>query len=181
MISISDETFAKMQTLATPLVDTPDTLIDRALGALAEKENPTNRQSESSVRSFNPGAPPSLAHTTPNAMTLCGTRFAKAETSWNHLMVATIREAARRGKSPQELHLMLTVNSVLGRKQDSGYKFLPDVGISVQGQDANGAWRQTYEIASMMNLGVEVEFSWQNKPKAAMPNVRGRFIVGSAP
>ena len=56
---------------------------------------------------------------------------------------------------------MLIVNSIAGRKDDNGYKYLPEIGISVQGQDANGAWRQTYELASRFGMSLEVLFTWQ--------------------
>lgn len=179
-ISVSDETFAQMQALAIPLVDTPDSIIARALTALeANGETPREAKSGASARSFNPAAPPSLSHTTPKSITLCGTKFRKSETHWNGLMIAAIREAARRGKTAEEINQILTINSLVGRKEDNGYRYIPDVGVSVQGQDANAAWRQTYEIASKLGFGIDVEFTWQNNPKAAMPNTHGRFSVGS--
>lgn len=177
-IEISDELFARMQSLATPLVDTPQSVIARALNALQEAEGGIHSASEGEVQSFNPAAPPSLSHTTPKSMTLDGHRLPRSETYWNTLMIAVIRAAATRVGGAGELLPLLTVNSVAGRKEDNGYKYLPDVGISVQGQDANGAWRQTYELAHRLGMSLEVVFTWQAVDKAAMPNTTGRFSVG---
>lgn len=179
MISISDETFARMQSLAIPLVDTPDSIVLRALTALEAGGGGGAKPGEqASAQSFNPAVPPSLSHTTLKSAVLAGTRFERSETSWNNLMIAAIREAFARGNSKLDLALMLTVNCVIGRREDSGYKYIEDVDLSVQGQDANSAWRQTYDLASRIGLGIEVEFVWQDNPKAAMPGATGRFSVG---
>jgi len=179
-ISISDETFARMQSLAIPLVDTPDSVILRALHALDREGRDPMRCGHDRVRSFNPAAPPSLSHTTLKSASIGVTKLEKAETSWNSLMIAAIRELYRRGRRGPQLCDHLRVNSVEGRRDDSGYKFIEDLGISVQGQDANSAWRQSYDIASGFGIAVEAEFAWHQNPKAAMPGVIGRFSVGAS-
>lgn len=176
-IQVSDETFARMQALAVPLVDTPDSIILRALVAL-EGSGGADRGGEPSAHSFNPAVPPSLSHTTLKSVALAGIRFERSETSWNNLMIEAIREAARRGWSKLDLALGLTVNSTPGRREDSGYKYIEDVDLSVQGQDANSAWRQTYDLACRVGFPIEAEFVWQDNPKAAMPGATGRFHVG---
>jgi len=72
---------------------------------------------------------------------------------------------------------LLTVNFVHGKRESGGYKYIPDAGISVQGQDANAAWRQTYRLASSFGISVEVEFAWQDNEKAAMPNTAGHLYI----
>jgi len=178
MIEISDELFARMQAFAAPLVDTPETIISRALSALEAGNGLARHDLGSKTRSFNPAAPPSLAHTTPKRMVLAGRVLPRAETYWNTLMLEVIRRARDEGLTPNQLLSALSVNSVAGEKDLNGYKFLSDVGISVQGQDANSAWRQTYDLATTIGVAVEVEFVWQDTPKAAMPGVTGRFTVG---
>lgn len=181
MIEVSDGTFSRMQKLAVPLVDTADSLVEKALTALEGAHGGEDRAGALdtlSARPFNPAAPPNLAHTTPNEIILCGVRLSRTDTYWNNLMIATIREAKNRGLSATQLKDMLTIKSLVGPKEDSGYRYLWDVGLSVQGQDANSAWRQTYDIAARLGLDIEVVFTWQNDPRAAMPNVTGRFRVG---
>ena len=58
---------------------------------------------------------------------------------------------------------------VNGKKTDSGYKFYPKANISIQGRDANEAWRMSVELAGRLNADVFVEFEWRNKKKAEHP------------
>jgi hypothetical protein len=44
---------------------------------------------------------------------------------------------------------------VKGKKEDEGYRYLADVNLSVQGQDANAAW------AKQLNCPFEVIFAWR--------------------
>lgn len=177
-ITLPDELFAKLQKHAVPLVDTPLTVIERALTALEEgDEEPRKAQSGSDVRSFNPAAPPSLSFTTPQVARVGGKMLPKSKTYWNPIMYSVIEEAAKKGVSQDDIADLITVPYVEGRKEDNGYKFVEVAGISVQGQDANSAWKQTYRLASSFAIDIEVEFSWQNTDKAAMPNTAGSFYI----
>lgn len=176
----SDALFARLQSHAVPLVDTIDSVVERALDALEAAASEPLEASGTTVHSLNPAAPPNLAHTTPKAMFLDGKRLAKSETYWNTLMHEVIRTASKKGLSVQYILDLMVVPGALGEKTNNGYKYLPDVGISVQGQDANGAWKQAYHIAETLNIPVKVEFSWQNKKAAAMPNATAVLQVHGA-
>lgn len=177
-IELPDELFSKLQKHAIPFIDTPISVIERALVALeAGDEEPTSRRGSPEARTFNPSAPPSLTFTSPQTATVAGLTLPKSETYWNAIMFAVIREAARRGQSTRDIIDLITVNSEPGRREDNGFKYLEEAGLSIQGQDANGAWRQAHVIASSFGIPVEVKFAWQNNPKAAMPNVTGSFFV----
>jgi hypothetical protein len=107
---------------------------------------------------------------------LDGKRFAPAETYWNHLLLAMVR-AAKKGRTTAEVSNLVVCNHVTGKKEDNGYKYLSDVGLSVQGQDANGAWRAIAHLGLALKLPLEVQFSWQDNPKAANPSQSGRFLI----
>ena len=178
MIELPDDLFRKLQQHAVPFVDTPVSVIERAIEALeAGDEEPSRPMAAPGVRTFNPAAPPNLAFTTPRKISVAGNALPKSETYWNSLMFAVILEAARRGVSPEDIHELLTVNSELGKREDNGFRYLEPAGLSVQGQDANSAWRQAHTIASSIGILVEVTFVWQNNPKAAIPNAIGSFYV----
>jgi hypothetical protein len=66
---------------------------------------------------------------------------------------------------------------VIGKKEDNGYKYLDGVGISVQGQDANNAWRTTYRVLKAIKVPAEVTFVWQDNPKAVAPGSAGKLTV----
>lgn len=175
MREFSDATFERLKSYAEPLVDTIDTVINRALDALDEIQG---RQPDSGMKAFNPAAPPNLAHTTVRSIELCGRILHPNETFWNTLLIAVLREAVSRGVSSLTLEAVLTANCIAGRKEDDGYRFYKDLDLSIQGQDSNAAWRATYNLAKDLDLSLKVTFSWRDNPKAAFPGLIGTFTVG---
>jgi hypothetical protein len=180
-VDLSTKTITRLQKLAIPLIDTFDTVIAKLLDAYETKPKAgvIIHQSHTSIQAFDPAAPPNLAHTTVKSIKFCGKVLKPSETYWNPLMHAAIRKVAERGIPVEELKSHVLANSIVGQKEDDGYKYLADVGLSVQGQDANGAWKTTYHLASTFSLPVAVTFAWQNNPKATAPNVTGSFTVQS--
>jgi hypothetical protein len=178
-IDLSESTFGRLQAHAEPLVDTIETVINRVLDAYEANEGDARKGSGLGVRSFSPAGPPNLAHTKVLSAELCGRTLPPAETNWNALLIASVREAGRRLGGAEQLKRLVVVNSVLGKKEEGGFRYLPDVGLSVQGQDANGAWRATYHLARNLGLSVSVTFVWYENEKAAFPGITGRFSVAS--
>lgn len=176
-IEITDEIFARLQKHAIPLVDTSLTVISRALDALEAGDEDPIVPTATGPQSFNPAAAPNLTHTTPRRAQVDGHSLSKGETYWNPIMFAVITAAAKKGTSADDLLDLLTIPAVKGEKVGSGYRYLPEAGISVQGQDANSAWKQTYRVASSIRVHVQVVFVWQDTPKAAMPNITGSFFI----
>jgi hypothetical protein len=174
-VPLEPTTIDRLKSHAEPLVDTFDTVVNRAIDALEALKGKSIGHNNL-ARSINPASPPSLSFTTVHSVHLNAKRLPPAESYWNQLLLAAIREA--RKKLPKEAVKDLVIcNSVLGRKEDNGYRYLDDVGISIQGQDANGAWRATHHILKALKIPVEVEFSWQDNPKAASPGTRGKIVM----
>lgn len=176
-IEIPDELFARLQKHAVPLVDTPLSVITRALDALEAGDEMPQPPQSAGPRSFNPSAAPNLSHTTPTRALVGEATLPKSQAYWNPIMFAVIAEAANRGTTTDDLLDLLTIPAVKGEKEGSGYKYIAEAGLSVQGQDANSAWKQTYRIASSVGVHVQVVFVWQENPKAAMPGVTGSFFI----
>jgi hypothetical protein len=183
-VKLSTSLFERLQAHATPLVDTIETVILRAVDALDAQKAAANGSktapADEGPIEFKPGRHPSLSHTTPKAITLNGKEFAKGDIYWNTLMYATIREAHAQGHTLEQITSEMIVKHVQGKKEDNGYKFLEEVGISVQGQDANAAWKQAYTMATAFEMSIQVIFTWQANEKAAQPNVTGIFLVNQA-
>jgi hypothetical protein len=76
-----------------------------------------------------------------------------------------------------EARRLIIVNFVPGEKKDEGYRFVPELGISVQGQDAKDSWKGASHIAKQLGVPVEVEFLWRMKEGAEFPGVTGRLSV----
>ena len=97
------------------------------------------------------------------------------ELNWNRLLDKAIRVAPKVLNDPKKVTTLLHINAVVGQKEDQGYRFLSDTGISVQGQDANGAWRAVYRIAKELSIPFDVEFMWLQKEGVAYAGQTGRF------
>jgi hypothetical protein len=63
---------------------------------------------------------------------------------------------------------------------DEGYRFLSDIGISIQGQDSNGSWKGARHIAQKLGLQLSVTFKWREKEGAVFPGVTGRLAIAAA-
>jgi len=177
-ITISEHLFSRLQQHAVPLVDTIETLMARAIDALDAVKAGSAPSPGAAIQEFNPNAPPSLTHTTVRSIKLQGKLLPKSETYWNSLMYAAVRAIAEQADTSQDMiKAMLIVPHADGEHSDKGYRFLPEVGISIQGQDANSAWQQVAQIALVFAISIEVVFTWQDNEKAAMPGVTGTFKV----
>lgn len=155
------------------MVDTYDTVINKALDALEAQHKGQQDGPSTAERVLNPASPPNLAFTTVKFVKLNGEPLPP---HWNTLMLAVIRECGRH-MTKEQIRKLIICNYVAGKKEDHGYKYLEDVGVSVQGQDANNAWKATYHILKAIKVPVEVQFVWQENPKAAAPGSSGKFLV----
>jgi hypothetical protein len=77
-----------------------------------------------------------------------------------------------------KLWQVAAVNLVQVKKMDEGYHHREGADISVQGQDANAAWRSVLFIAQNLMCSVEVSFLWRNKEGAEHPGKTGSMRFG---
>lgn len=179
--SIQDSTFERLQRHAKPLIDTLDTVINRALDALEQIEGHPALGSEGSgeaERRIDPRALPELTHTKVLDASIDGEPMARA--NWNLLLEAMLRHAMKRVGTFDKLRKLCPVNMVKGRKEDEGFSYLSDIDVSVQGQDSNGACRAVVTAAQGLGIAVEIGFMWRLKESAAYPGERARLqVVGS--
>jgi hypothetical protein len=177
-IELSPITFTRLQTHAVPLVDTIESVINRMIDAYEKKADAATEGGDGqSVRSFNPNAAPDLTHAKILGVTFCGKPLGRGQDNWNGLLNAAVREAKAKAKSSSEFKQLMVVNYVEGQKQDEGYRHLSDLNLSVQGQDANGAWRAVSHIAEHLGCPLTVKFAWREKEGAAFPGVVGQFAI----
>lgn len=169
-VNLEASTIDRMKQYAEPLVDTLDSVILKGLDAI------DMLAAKTSDRMLNPASPPNLAYTTVKAAVLKGKHLPAGETYWNQILLAVVREAATH-MTTAELDKNILCNHAAGKKEDNGYKFLEDVGLSIQGQDANNAWKSAYHLIKTIKLPVEVTFVWQDNPKAVSPGATGKFNI----
>lgn len=180
-VDLSPTTFTRLQAHAVPLVDTIESVINRLLDAYEAKGGTPVPPAESGeaniVRQFNPNTPPDLTHTKVLAIEFAGKPLQRGEANWNGLLNVAVRAARANAKSTADLKRLLIVNFVERQKADEGYRFLSDVGISVQGQDANGAWKGACHVAQQLGCELKATFVWREKEGAAFPGTTGQFHI----
>lgn len=176
---LSPATITRLEKHAKPFTDTVDTVVNRILDAYeATHEQADDRDIVvgGAMKDFDPSSPPNLTHTKVLSIHFNRNKLPREETNWNALLNEAIRVAKKHSKSAEELHRVILANFVVGKKEDDGYRYLNDVNLSVQGQDANSAWKAFFNIARLLQLPFEVVFAWRLKPEASHPGVTGRFL-----
>jgi hypothetical protein len=121
-----------------------------------------------------PGAPPSLSYTIITSIVLDDLRLPPTDHFWNSLLVATIRKATT---PADRLLALISCRYTIGKTKGAGFKYIPDLGLSVQAQSAANAWKATYSILLQIKVPLELEFRWDDHPSAAFPGVRASLRV----
>jgi hypothetical protein len=180
-ITLEEDVFADLKQFAEPLVDDINSVIRKLIDSYLQKTGATlsptpSKQKVGGVMEFDPASPPNLRYTTPTKITLDGKLFKPTETYWNTLLIEVIRRAAGL-VSEKNVPDLVIVNHQIGKKTDTGFKFIPEANVSVQGQDSVMAWKAIHHVAAQLGIPVEVEFRWQSKAMAAYPGGRARMRV----
>jgi hypothetical protein len=183
-INISQPLFLKLQEMAEPFVDTPETVISKAVDFYLSNNKvgykataiPQAAPVDAGVMVFQPDAPPDLSFTRPVSIILEGVKFDKPMLYWNPLLFEIVRLAATRLKDTDRLKQMLLCNYADGQSgEENGYRFIPEAKVSVQGQAANPCWKSISHIVKQLGLKLDVTFVWEDKPKAAHPTKTARM------
>ena len=182
LIEISSQTFARLQKHAVPLIDNIESVINRFIDHYeGQTGTPVSTvpgsDQQPNIRQFISVSPPDLTHTKILAIEFKGKPFEQGRMNWGSLLLAAIREAKSIAKSVSEFKRLVLVNFVEREKKDDGYKFYSDIGLSIQGQDSNYAWKGVYHIAQTLGLQVQVTFAWREKDGAAFPGIIGQFSI----
>ena len=175
-VELSQQTFARLQKYAVPLVDNIESVINRLADAYDAQGGAPAPGAQVAVQLFNPASPPDLTHSRIMSVRFDQTDLDPDEHNWNRLLDRAIGVAFRLLRDPKRVISTIGINGIPAKKEDQGYRFLPECGISVQGQDANAAWRAIYRVAKTLNLQFDVEFMWAQKEGLAYAGQSGRFL-----
>lgn len=176
-IEIHETTFGRLQDHARPLVDTPDTVINRALDALERLHATpmTMVEDPSRERRIDPLRLPDFKHTKVLDAVIDGQSIANP--NWNRLLDHIVVLAVGRLSDFGQVQKTCPVNMVQGRKDDEGYDYLVEAGISIQGQSANSAGRALVTISQELGVPLEIGFMWRLKDGAKHPGERARLML----
>jgi hypothetical protein len=81
--------------------------------------------------------------------------------------------AFKKAGSFEELRKMTRAQVRKGAYSDEGYRFVPEIGVSIQGVDAGHAWEYALRLAVHLKVPVKAELEWRHNDKAAHPGERG--------
>jgi len=181
-IEIPEPLLKRLQKHATPFVDSPLSVIERWADFYEQHNQPkTDTKATNSkhpammishgARQFDPKRPPSLLHTR-----VRGEFDATQFSNWNDMLrIAHIR-AFKEAGTFEELRKMTRAQIRKGAYSDEGYRFVSEIGISIQGVDANHAWEYALRLAIHLKVPVKAEIEWRQNDKAAHPGERGIMV-----
>ncbi len=184
VIRLSDATFLELKTIATWLsANTPSEVIDRLvrekldqLGLERDHDDEPELGSADDVMKFEKA--PGLSFTRITAAKIGGVPIKKV--NWANLLLEMIASLKAKGLSGAKLVSELQVPAKSTEYSNDGYTYHPQLGISVQGQSAQDAWKEVERIAVKWAIPVEVEFQWrqhknaQHPGRSALLRIRGR-------
>lgn len=186
-IVIERNTFERLQRHAKPLVDTPDSVITRALDALdqlkgsgeATSQAPTAGDGAAAAGErgmvFGPTEPlPDVSHTRLLAVSIGGS---SVRANWNPAVEVMLTRASKHYGDFNQLKRRCAVNIVPGERDDRGYKYLPQAGLSYQGLNAKAAANAIVRLAKDIGVALDLDFEWHDKERAAYPGQRATIHV----
>jgi hypothetical protein len=183
VIRLSDATFSELKTIATWLgASKPSEAIDRLvrekldqLGLERDTADEAELDSHDEVMKFD--KTPGLSFTRITAAKIGGVPIKKM--NWANLLLETIASVKAKGLSGAKLVSELQVPAKPTKYSSDGYTYHPQLGISVQGQSAQEAWKEVERIANKWAIPVEVEFQWRQNENALHPG-RSAFLRAGA-
>ncbi len=70
-------------------------------------------------------------------------------------------------------------NIVHRKNEDEGYGYLPDINISVQGEESNAACRSVIVLARSLRIEIDTSIIWRPKDKTTFPSERSQLTIRS--
>jgi len=185
VVRINDATFADLSTLKTWFrTKTPGETIDRIVReAMEQLGMARDDEAEEVATTTSDGAmqfdtAPGLAFTKPLAASISGKSIHSPR--WSAILLTMIAQVKAKGFEGDKLVRELAIPAKVEQYEEGGFKYHPDLGISVQGQSASEAWKEADRLAKKWRIPVTVEFRWRQNPKAQFPGKTGVLRSGNA-
>lgn len=176
VVRVSDASFSELSIISTWLkTKTPSETIELIVREKMESLGLERDVNEPAGLDSGPSRPTGLSFTRVVSAKVNGKELEKA--NWANVLLQTIHSVSKKlGISSKELSAQLQVRTRVGQYEDDGFKYHKQLGISVQGQSAQDAWKEVDRLARKFDIPVEVEFQWHDNPKAQRPGQMGRLL-----
>lgn len=185
VVRINDASFADLSTLKTWYgTKTPSETIDRLVRETMEQLGMERDDEPEDVVTTTGDGPmqfdtaPGLAFTKPQAASINGK--APHSPRWSAILLTMIGQVKAKGVEGEKLVRELAVPAKAEQYEEEGFKYYPDLGISVQGRSASDCWKEVDRLAKKWRIPVSVEFRWRQNPKAQHPGKTGVLRSGNA-
>lgn len=185
VVRINDATFTDLKTIAAWFgTKTPSETIDRVVREAMEQlgmerdDQPEKIGATTATGAMEFDTAPGLTFTKPLTASINGKALHVPR--WSAILLAMIAQVKAKGFEGDKLVRELAVPAKAERYEEDGFKYHPDLGISVQGQSAADAWKETDRLAKKWRVPVTVEFLWRQNPKAQYPGRTGLLRSGHA-
>lgn len=183
VVRISDAAFADLKAISVWIgAQTPSQTIERLV---REKMDALDLERDVPLAASNDGAStngdlmfqdtPGLSFTRVLEASVNGHVLSKP--TWVALLHQVIRQVRDTGLRGQALCEALQLPAKPGLFEERGYRYDPDLGISIQGQAAPDAWREARRLAETYRVSVRVRFQWRDNEKAQYPGRVGVLTV----
>jgi hypothetical protein len=187
VIRINDAAFADLKSIATWLGtatpgETIDQLVRQAMDQLGMERDvapePDDPVTTKNIAMEFPDGAPGLSFTKP--LSAFVNHKSVRSPRWSSILLSVIAQVKAKGFEGEKLVKELNVPAQDTQYDDEGFKYHPDLGISVQGQSASDAWREIDRLARKWQIPVKVEFWWRHNRKAQYPGRVGILRSGGA-
>lgn len=190
VVRVNDATFVDLKSVATWLgTETPSQTIDRLvrekmeqLGLERDDEPEEIMTPDASSATSDEGnmefrSAPGLSFTRVLDASVSGATLGKA--NWSGVLLKVITATKKKnGMDAKTLSHELQIPSKPYEYSSEGYKYQSELGISIQGQSAQDAWKEIHRLADKHHIAVEVRFQWRENDKAQYPGRIGVLRAG---
>lgn len=184
VVRLNDATFVDLKSISTWLgTRTPSETIDSLVQEKMKMLDLERDMEEDSVV-INPagdrlvfGKTPGLSFTRILSASVNNQKIEKI--NWAGLLLKVVGLVKAQGLTREQLVHELQIPTRASNYTRDGYKFQPELGISIQGQSAPDAWKEVSRLAQKYRIPVEVHFQWRENNKAQHPGRVGIIRAGS--
>lgn len=190
VVRVNDATFVDLKSVAIWLrTETPSQTIDRLVREKMEQlglerddapeeimtRNVSSDASDDGEMEFR--SAPGLSFTRVLEASVGDQTLRKA--NWSSVLLKLITATKKKnGMDAKTLSSELQIPSKPYEYGSEGYKYQSELGISVQGQSAQDAWKEIHRLADKHRIAVELRFQWRESDKAQYPGRIGVLRAG---